>query len=167
VTFRIPARSAAASQGRAQAGGRTPAAPQSDPALLPKDLSGRVLLAEDSPDNQRIIERLLSRSGLEVEIAENGQVAYEKVCAAMGTDAPFDLVFMDVDMPVLDGYQATGLLREAGYTGPIVALTAHALPEERSRSLEAGCDDHLTKPVERSVLIENAARHVAGRKRAP
>jgi CheY-like chemotaxis protein len=68
-------------------------------------------------------------------------------------------------MPVLDGYQATGLLREAGYTGPIVALTAHALPEERSRSLEAGCDDHLTKPVERSVLIENAARHLAERKR--
>jgi len=165
VTFRIPARSAAASEGRAQAGAPIPAAQRSDPASVPKDLSGRVLLAEDSPDNQRIIERLLSRSGLEVEIAENGQVAYEKVCAAMGTDTPFDLVFMDVDMPVLDGYQATGLLREAGYTGPIVALTAHALPEERSRSLEAGCDDHLTKPVERSVLIENAARHLADRKR--
>jgi CheY-like chemotaxis protein len=165
VSFRIPARSAEASESRAQPGGPTPTAKRSDPASVPKDLSGRVLLAEDSPDNQRIIERLLSRSGLEVEIAENGQVAYEKVCAAMGSDAPFDLVFMDVDMPVLDGYQATGLLREAGYTGPIVALTAHALPEERSRSLEAGCDDHLTKPVERSVLIENAARHLAERKR--
>jgi CheY-like chemotaxis protein len=167
VTFTVPVRTGTAAAGRPQPGARRSAAARTDPASLPKDLSGRVLLAEDSPDNQRIIERLLSRSGLEVEIAENGQVAYEKVCAAIGTDTAFDLVFMDVDMPVLDGYQATRLLREAGYTGPIIALTAHALPEERSRSLEAGCNDHLTKPVERSLLVSTAARHLAGRKSDP
>jgi K+-sensing histidine kinase KdpD/CheY-like chemotaxis protein len=124
VGFTVPTRIAPAQEDPTQTARARRAPPRPDPATLPQELSGRVLLAEDSPDNRRIIVQLLARSGLDVEIAENGQVAYEKARAAIESDAPFDLVFMDVDMPVLDGYAATGRLRESGYTGPIARYLA-------------------------------------------
>ena len=122
---------------------------------------GRVLVVEDGPDNQRVIRHVLERAGYEVTIAENGLVGVELALAAADEGTPFSVVLMDVQMPVLDGYAATRQLRERGYTGPIIALTAHALPSERQRCLEAGCDAFATKPLERLALLETIARHTA------
>jgi Amt family ammonium transporter len=120
---------------------------------------GRVLVVEDGPDNQRVIRHVLERAGYEVTIAENGLVGVELALAAAEEGTPFSVVLMDVQMPVLDGYGATRQLRDQGYTGPIIALTAHALPSERQRCLEAGCDAFATKPLERLELLETIARH--------
>jgi signal transduction histidine kinase/ActR/RegA family two-component response regulator len=122
--------------------------------------SGRVLLAEDGVDNQRVIERFLTRAGLDVEIAENGQVACQIAFAARYGGRPFDLVLMDIDMPVVDGYQAAETLRRAGFTVPIIALTAHALTGDRERSLGAGCNDYATKPISRDGLMTLIARYL-------
>ena len=122
---------------------------------------GRVLVVEDGPDNQRVIRHVLERAGYEVTIAENGLVGVELALAAADEGTPFSVVLMDVQMPVLDGYAATRQLRERGYTRPIIALTAHALPSERQRCLEAGCDAFATKPLERLALLETIARHTA------
>jgi len=110
----------------------------------------RILLAEDSRDNQILITRLLERAGAEVVVVDNGQ---EAVRALLAGDAQFDLVLMDMQMPILDGYSATALIRESGLTVPVIALTAHAAPGERERCLAAGCDDYATKPIRRAELI--------------
>ena len=118
-----------------------------------------VLLAEDSVDNQVLIMNHLTRAGIEVTLAENGHVAVEKALGALRDGRPFDLVLMDMQMPELDGYAATGELRRRGITAPIVALTANAVVGERTRCLDAGCTDYLTKPIDRRTLVEAIARH--------
>jgi CheY-like chemotaxis protein len=122
---------------------------------------GKILVVEDGPDNQRVIRHVLERAGYEVTIAENGLVGVELALAAADEGTPFGVVLMDVQMPVLDGYGATRQLRDHGYTGPIIALTAHALPSERERCIEAGCDAFATKPIDRLVLLETIAQHTA------
>ena len=123
-------------------------------------LSGRVLLAEDGADNQRLIALLLRRHGARVELAENGQIAVEKAIRARDAGEPFDCILMDMQMPVLDGYGATQQLRQAGCRMPILALTAHAMQGDKERCLDAGCDDYLAKPIDRGQLIELVARHL-------
>jgi signal transduction histidine kinase len=123
-----------------------------------KPLRGRVLLAEDGPDNQRLLRTLLQRQGLEVEVAENGRVACRKVWLAAAEGKPYDLVLMDMHMPELDGYQATRQLRDEGWSGPIVALTASAMDGDRAKCLDAGCDDYLAKPIGKAVLVQSVGR---------
>ena len=105
----------------------------------------RILLAEDNEMNRDMLSRRLARYGYEVVVAENGQEAI----ALTKSEAP-DVVLMDLTMPVLDGWEATRQLRaeEATAEIPIIALTAHALKEDRQRALEAGCTHFLTKPVD-------------------
>jgi CheY-like chemotaxis protein len=117
-----------------------------------EELHGRVLLAEDSPDSRRLLLHLLQRWGAEVDVAENGAVAYERMSKAMERGESFDLVLMDMQMPEMDGYEATRLIRAAGFTGGIVALTAHAMAGSREKCLAAGCNEFLTKPVDRARL---------------
>lgn len=118
--------------------------------MAEKPLSGiRILLAEDFPDNQLLMRLYLSGSGAEVDVANNGEEAVTKA-----KNGKYDIVLMDIQMPIKDGIQATRELRAAGFTQPILALTAHAMNEEVARSLAAGCNAHLTKPITKPVLIE-------------
>jgi ammonium transporter, Amt family len=139
--------------------GDTPSTASYRAALRELRSHGRVLVVEDGPDNQRVIRHVLERAGYEVTVAENGLIGVELALAAVDEGTPFNVVLMDVQMPVLDGYAATRQLRDQGYTGPIIALTAHALPSERQRCIEAGCDAFATKPLERIALLETIARH--------
>ncbi len=117
----------------------------------------RILLAEDGEDNMRLISAILRKVGAEVVGAENGRIATEKA-----VEQKFDVILMDMQMPEMDGYQATSYLRSKGYKGPIVALTAHAMASDRERCVSVGCDDHLTKPIERAKFIPTIAEY-AGR----
>ncbi len=130
------------------------------PTAAPDQLCCRLLLAEDGPDNQRLISFLLRKRGADVTVVGNGQLAVDCATAAMANGEPFDLILMDMQMPILDGYEATTRLRKAGFTGPIVALTAHAMPEDRQRCLDAGCDDYVSKPIVPAQLVTLLASHL-------
>ena len=124
----------------------------------------RILLVEDGEDNQRLLSVLLRRVGVDVTIAANGQAAIETISGgSQASAAGFDLILMDMQMPILDGYAATRQLRALGYRGPIVALTAHAMAEDRHRCIEAGCNDYLTKPVEQASLLRTVAHWIRRR----
>jgi len=125
-------------------------------------LDGRILLAEDGPDNQRLIAFLLKKAGAEVTLAENGQIALERALAARDQGNPFDVILMDMQMPVMDGYTATERLRGAGYDRPIVALTAHAMEGDEQKCRAAGCDGYATKPIDQAELLRTIAGYLTG-----
>ncbi len=125
------------------------------PARSTVDLTGLdILYAEDMPDNQFLVGTILRKAGAKVEIAENGAIAVEK---SGSTD--YDMILMDIQMPEMDGLEATRIIRERGFTRPIVALTANAMENDRRLSAEAGCDQHLAKPVNRRILLETVQSH--------
>ncbi len=115
-------------------------------------LDGRILLAEDAPENQRLISHILRKAGADVTVVENGERAAEAALAARDEGNAFDVILMDMQMPKMDGYEATTLLRQKGYTGTIIALTAHAMASDRKRCIAAGCDHYATKPIDREAL---------------
>jgi CheY-like chemotaxis protein len=123
----------------------------------PITLSGRILLAEDGIDNQRLIAFHLNKAGAKVDVADNGQIALEMLNAAEAKGKPYDLLVTDVQMPEMDGYALARELRIRGSRIPIIALTAHAMTDDRTRCLDAGCDDYQSKPIDKARLLEACA----------
>jgi CheY-like chemotaxis protein len=119
----------------------------------------RILVAEDNKVNQTVVSRMLERAGHTVVIAANGQEAVE-LCSS----AEFDLILMDVHMPVLDGFDATARIRSKGIRTPLIALTANAMDGDRERCLLAGMDGYISKPVSRDVLLDTIAQFAGGAK---
>jgi Amt family ammonium transporter len=146
-----------------------------NPSFLPgvahpslQQLTGRILLVEDGLDNQRLLSLMLHKAGAQVIVVNNGKEALDKVIAeqnkyqAAGIQtSPFDVILMDMQMPEMDGYEATWRLREMGYTDPIVALTANAMSDNREKCLGAGCNEYLTKPIDRETLLSALAPFIS------
>jgi len=128
--------------------------------LRAKPLEGmRILLAEDTADTAKLLEVVLKSAGAELLTVENGQLAVDAALNARASGEPFDLVLMDMQMPLKDGYQATQELRASNYMGPVVALTAHAMGAERDKCLAAGCSGYISKPVDRKTLVAACERY--------
>jgi CheY-like chemotaxis protein/HPt (histidine-containing phosphotransfer) domain-containing protein len=123
-------------------------------------LHGRVLVAEDVPSVQLVLATILRHMKLEVEIAEDGLVACQMAEKSQTEGKSFDLILMDIQMPRMNGYEATRRLRRQGWRGPIVALTAHALVGDREKCLQAGCDDYIAKPITMTGLQDTLARYL-------
>jgi len=117
--------------------------------------TGRVLVAEDNPANQILIQAILDRMNIQSCIACDGALAVK-----MATEESFDLILMDIQMPNLNGYQATHMLKKKGVKAPIIALTAHAMEGDRQKCMDAGCDDYLSKPVNKGKLSELLGKYL-------
>jgi CheY-like chemotaxis protein/HPt (histidine-containing phosphotransfer) domain-containing protein len=123
--------------------------------------SGSVLFADDALDNRRLVEHFLKKVGLDVVLVENGQEACEAVKAQ-----DFDLILMDVQMPVMDGLTATRSIRQNGVSIPIIAISAGAMTSDISKAMDAGCNTHLSKPFSRDSLYETLARYLKNNTKA-
>jgi CheY-like chemotaxis protein len=118
----------------------------------------RILLAEDNPMNQRLAQVMLTKAGYQLDVAGNGKEAVEKYTAE---PERYDLIFMDLHMPELDGLEATTVLRNRGYKNvPIVAMTADAMKEDRDRCLASGMDDYIAKPIRREEVFSMVKKWV-------
>ena len=109
--------------------------------------SAKALIADDEPGNLKLTEIQLCRLGLDVVSVNDGQQAID-----LALSQSFDMIFMDMQMPVVDGFTATSRIREKGVETPIIALTAYAFSEDRERCIKAGCDDYISKPVDPDIL---------------
>ena len=119
---------------------------------LPSLAGVRILVVEDGDTNRKLIGLVLQRAGVEVTMAENGRIG-----ADLAMETPFDLILMDMQMPVMDGYTAATLLRQHGLTTPIIALTAHAMKGDQDKCLAAGCSGYVTKPIDTDMLVRTVA----------
>ncbi|MFO7601426.1 MAG: response regulator [Candidatus Desulfacyla sp.] len=125
--------------------------------------SASILLAEDNPVNQKLAKLMLTKAGYQVETAGNGKEAVEKYTAS---PKDFDLIFMDVQMPEMDGLEATRAIRQKGFDAiPIVAMTAHAMKGDREICLEAGMNDYITKPIKREVVLDAIEKWLPGKEK--
>jgi CheY-like chemotaxis protein len=134
----------------------------SAPTIHDNPIPRRILLVEDCLDNQRLIAHVLRKAGAEVSVAENGKVAVDLALAATPAGSSFDIILMDIQMPVMDGYEATQRLRSAGCVTPIIALSAHSAAGHRQKCLDAGCDDYMTKPLDWATLLKRIAQRGPG-----
>ena len=117
---------------------------------------GKVLVAEDNPSNQKLIAILLQRIGLEVILAGDGLEAIER-CG----EQSFDIILMDMQMPNMNGYDATRQLRSQGIKTPIIAVTANAMTGDEQKCIDVGCHGYLPKPIDRNKLDELVAQHLS------
>ncbi len=131
-----------------------------------EQLNCKLLLVEDGVDNQRLISFLMKKAGADVTIAENGLIGIEKTVEAIELGEPFEIILMDMQMPVMDGYTAAAKLREKGIETPIIALTAHAMSGDREKCIQAGCSDYGTKPINKNQLIETIQKLLNAEKTA-
>ena len=115
----------------------------------------RILLVEDSEDNETLIKLYLNKEGSRLSFAHNGLEAIDAV-----KKQEFDLILMDIQMPLLDGLEATRQIRQMGFKRPILALTGEAMRDDAEKSLKAGCDTHISKPVRKEILIEEIHKRV-------
>ena len=127
-------------------------------------MSGIASQIAGGADNQRLIRRILERAGAKVQVVENGRIALERALSARESNEPFDVILMDMQMPVLDGWDATRALRHARYDLPIIALTAHAMAEDRERCRKVGCDAFVSKPIIKARLLEAVSRYAGSHK---
>ncbi len=135
----------------------TIAAQEQSPDQFEKQkFSGRVLVVEDNPSNQKLIQRILEKMGLETIAVDDGRQAVDRA-----TSEPFDMIFMDIQMPEMNGYEATRALRKKNIRTPIIALTAHAMVGDEKKCLEAGCDGYMAKPVRFEKLRDLLAKHLS------
>ena len=123
------------------------------------EFSGHVLVADDVKTNQLLVKTMLNRLGFEVTIASDGYEVTQKA-----TNGNFDLIFMDIQMPNMDGYEATKILRTEGIKTPIIALTANAIKGDNLKCIDAGCDDYLPKPLNRLELQEKILKFLHPKK---
>ena len=129
----------------------------------PVTLEGKILLVEDGVDNQRLLSLVLEKAGARVQLATNGKEALEAVFPGHAIDGrmeSFDLILMDIQMPEMDGYEATRRLRMRGFSGPIIALSAHAHENEIQAIIAAGCDEYLSKPIQREGMLRTIQRYL-------
>jgi CheY-like chemotaxis protein len=136
---------------------------QSAPVLpasesVPTHLDADVLLVDDAVENQRLLSLYLKKIGGRVDIASNGQEGADTALRRWKEGRPYALVLMDMQMPLMDGYTAAALMREKGYTLPVIALTAHAMRSDLDRAIQAGCNAYITKPVERASFLTEVWR---------
>ena len=127
------------------------------PTAVALKLSGRILLAEDGVDNQRLFAFLIRKAGATIETADNGRIALDMLDQAEAAGTPYDMLLTDMQMPEMDGYSLASILRGRGSRLPIVALTAHAMADDRKKCIDAGCDDYVAKPVDKTNLIATIA----------
>lgn len=125
-------------------------------------LQGRLLLAEDSVDIQRLLRIYLESAGLQVDVANDGLSAVRAAMSALTAGRPYDAILLDLQMPELDGYDAARLLRASGWTNPILAISAHITAEHQERCRDVGIDEFLPKPVTREALLSTLRRHLPG-----
>ncbi|MFO7285253.1 MAG: CheR family methyltransferase [Gammaproteobacteria bacterium] len=126
-----------------------------------RSLSCRVLVVDDRRDMRYLAQHMLEEAGARVSHAADGREALEQVAVAEAQGDPFDVVLLDMQMPMLDGYAAARALRERGYDRPIIALTANAMKSYERRCLESGCDDYLSKPLSRATLVNTVAYYAS------
>jgi CheY-like chemotaxis protein len=123
-----------------------------------KPLSAQVLLAEDNPVNQKLAALMLTKAGHRVTLAQNGREVLDKFLASSDR---IDSIFMDVQMPEMDGLEATRRIRESGFDEiPIVAMTANAMKGDREKCLDAGMNDFVTKPIKKEIVLATVSKWV-------
>jgi PAS domain S-box-containing protein len=121
--------------------------------VIPRLDGTRILVVDDAPDNRLIVQKFLSHAGASVDYAEDGRTA-----AKLALEEEFDLIVMDIQMPEFDGYETISYIRRRGYTNPVIALSAHAMREDRERSISFGFNEHLSKPIDRKELLGTIRR---------